>query len=79
MASTDYPILQHALLLEEAEQIARVGTFEWHLATDERIWTPGLWRIFGLEPRAEGPTLEEFLRAGSTLTTERPSGSSSST
>ena len=61
MAPTDTPILQHALLLEEAEQLARVGTFEWHIPTNERIWTPGLWRIFGLEPRADGPTGEEFL------------------
>ena len=61
MASTESPILQHALLLEEAEQIARVGTFEWHLATDERIWTPGLWRIFGIEPASGRPDVEEFL------------------
>jgi diguanylate cyclase (GGDEF)-like protein/PAS domain S-box-containing protein len=58
---SDSPILQLALLLEEAEQIASVGTFEWHLATDERIWTPGLWRIFGMEPRADGPTGDEVL------------------
>jgi diguanylate cyclase (GGDEF)-like protein/PAS domain S-box-containing protein len=61
LTSTDSPILQHALLLEEAEQIARVGSFEWHIPTDESIWTPGLWRIFGLEPRDEGPSGEEFL------------------
>jgi diguanylate cyclase (GGDEF)-like protein/PAS domain S-box-containing protein len=61
LASTDSPILQHALLLEEAEQIARVGSFEWHIPTDESIWTPGLWRIFGLEPRDDGPSGEEFL------------------
>jgi diguanylate cyclase (GGDEF)-like protein/PAS domain S-box-containing protein len=61
MQPTESSMLQHALLLEEAETIARVGTFEWHLATDERIWTPGLWRIFGIEPRLGGPTLEEFL------------------
>ena len=61
MEASDSPILQHALLLEEAERIARLGTFEWHLATDERVWTPGLWRVFGAEPRPGAPTLEEYL------------------
>jgi diguanylate cyclase (GGDEF)-like protein/PAS domain S-box-containing protein len=61
MESTDSPLLQHALLLEEAERIARMGTFEWHLATDERVWTPGLWRLFGAEPRPGAPALEEYL------------------
>jgi diguanylate cyclase (GGDEF)-like protein/PAS domain S-box-containing protein len=61
MESVDSPIFQHALLLEEAERIAGLGTFEWHLASGERIWTPGLWRLFGRAPRPGGPRLEEFL------------------
>ena len=75
MEPSDSPLLQRALLLEEAEQIASVGTFEWHLATDERVWTHGLWRIFGMEPRADGPTGARS-SVGSTLTTARTSGDS---
>jgi diguanylate cyclase (GGDEF)-like protein/PAS domain S-box-containing protein len=57
----DSPILQHAILLEDAERIARLGSFEWHVGTCELHWTPGLWRIYGMEPREKGPTTEQCL------------------
>jgi diguanylate cyclase (GGDEF)-like protein/PAS domain S-box-containing protein len=39
----------HAALLDEAQQIARVGSWDWDLVTDEAVWSDGMRRIFGLD------------------------------
>ena len=35
-------------LLEDAQQIARLGSFEWNVGTGELAWSAELYRIFGL-------------------------------
>lgn len=47
-------------LLEAAEQIAQIGSFEWVPETDERRWSDNLFRIFGLEPGEIAPS-RDFL------------------
>ena len=50
--------------LAEAQRIAQVGNWEWHVATDTITWSDELYRIFGLDPRADLPsraTLAEFV------------------
>ncbi|MDX6726549.1 MAG: hypothetical protein QOK49_1354 [Baekduia sp.] len=37
-------------LLEEAQSMAQLGSWSMDMATGETGWTPGLYRIFGLEP-----------------------------
>lgn len=37
-------------LLDTAEQVAGQGSWSWDLATDQITWSPGLFRIYGLEP-----------------------------
>ena len=40
--------------LEEAQRVARVGSWEWDIETDRVEWSDEHWRIFGMSPRAEG-------------------------
>jgi signal transduction histidine kinase len=39
-----------ASLLAEAESLADIGSWEWDVAADRVSWSPGLYRLFGLEP-----------------------------
>jgi PAS domain S-box-containing protein len=48
-------------MLDEAQRVARMGSWEWRIG-DERVeWTPELFRIYGLSPTEEGPTFEQFM------------------
>ncbi len=49
--------------LAEAQRIARIGSFEWHLETDTHWWSDELYRLLGLKPGAEPPTMARFLAA----------------
>ena len=37
-------------LLDRAEQLAQIGSWEWTPETNDLIWSDNLYRIFGLEP-----------------------------
>lgn len=37
--------------LRQAQEAANVGTWEWDLRTNENIWSDGLWRLYGLNPK----------------------------
>jgi PAS domain S-box-containing protein len=43
---------QHRRQLQEAQQLARVGSWEWDLATDRVSWSAELYRILGVDPGA---------------------------
>lgn len=47
--------------LAEAQYLAHVGNWEWHVPTNKVIWSDELYRIFGLEPQVFGATYEAFL------------------
>jgi two-component system sensor histidine kinase/response regulator len=47
--------------LSEAQQIARVGSWEFDTVTGKVTWSDELWRIFGLKPREPGLSFEEYL------------------
>jgi PAS domain S-box-containing protein len=51
------PVPEQALL-EAAEQIAEIGSFEWNVETGEPRWSNNLFRIFGLEPGEITPSTE---------------------
>jgi PAS domain S-box-containing protein len=42
--------------LEEARKLAHIGSFEWHVDTNEWTWSDELFRILGLEPQSAPPT-----------------------
>lgn len=48
-------------LLEAAERIAQIGSFEWNPETPETRWTDNLFRIFGLEPGEIEPNRDFWL------------------
>ena len=45
-------------LLECGEEVAQTGSWDWHLDTDQLLWSDNLYRLYGLEPRAITPTQE---------------------
>src|SRR5882757_7510858 len=48
-------------LLEAAEQIAEIGSFEWVPEAGELRWSDNLFRIFGLEPGEVTPSRDFWL------------------
>jgi PAS domain S-box-containing protein len=47
-------------LLALAEQVAHFGSWEWDVTHPRAVWSPELFRIFGIKPKGEGLTLEEY-------------------
>ena len=47
--------------LSRAQQIARVGSWDWNIATGELAWSDEIYRIFGLTPQQFGATYGAFL------------------
>lgn len=47
--------------LAEAQRVAHVGSWEWHVPTDTFSWSDELYLIFGLEPRAWEPSYVGFV------------------
>jgi PAS domain S-box-containing protein len=45
--------------LKEAQRLAHVGNWEFYPATDTVTWSEELFRIFGLEPAAAAPSIEQ--------------------
>lgn len=48
--------------LAEAQRMARIGSFEWDIATDTVTWSDELRRIYGFANGESGGTLDAFLR-----------------
>jgi diguanylate cyclase (GGDEF)-like protein/PAS domain S-box-containing protein len=47
--------------LVEAQQIARLGNWEWDLKTGEVLWSDETFRTYGYEPQEFVPTLEKLI------------------
>ncbi|MGU3538841.1 PAS domain-containing protein [Methylobacterium sp. A54F] len=43
------------------ESFGLIGSWGWTFATDEHAWSPGLYRLLGLEPGLVRPSYERFL------------------
>lgn len=48
-------------LLEEAQAIARLGSWEWDVLTGAVTWSDALYAVFGLDPSSFEPSFERFL------------------
>jgi len=48
-------------LLTRAEQVGHIGSFSRDITTNRVVWSAGLYRIFGLEPREFDATYEAYL------------------
>ena len=47
--------------VDNAQQLANMGDYDWEIATDTNRWSDQLFRIYGHEPQAFPPTYERFL------------------
>jgi PAS domain S-box-containing protein len=48
-------------LLESAERVAQIGSWEWTRETGELLWSDNLFRLFGLEPGSVTPSSDLVL------------------
>jgi hypothetical protein len=46
--------------LDEAQQLASLGSWERDLVTGKGYWSDNHYRLFSLLPRAQAPNMEEF-------------------
>jgi PAS domain S-box-containing protein len=46
--------------LLRAQEAARVGTWEWNIATGEAVWSEMIWQLLGLEPGDGDATVDRF-------------------
>lgn len=44
-----------------AQQLANMGDYDWHIASDTNTWSDQLFRIYGHEPQSFEPTYEKFI------------------
>jgi PAS domain S-box-containing protein len=49
-------------LLEEAQRVAHIGSFEWNIAGNTVTWSEELHRIYGIEPGEFEGTYDAFLK-----------------
>jgi PAS domain S-box-containing protein len=48
--------------LRQAQQIAKLGFWDWNITTDELYWSDETFKMFGLEPQKLTPTYEMFMK-----------------
>jgi len=53
--------LHQEQVLQEAQEVADVGSWEWDVRADEVEWSDELYRIFGRDPEAFEGTFERYL------------------
>ena len=47
--------------VDNAQQLAHMGDYDWEIATDSNTWSDQLFRIYGYEPGEISPNYERFL------------------
>lgn len=52
---------QSQALLASAEKIARLGSWEWEIATNRVTWSSEMYRIYGLDPATFGASYQAFM------------------
>lgn len=53
---------ESAQRLNEAQRIARLGSWEWHVGTDSSVWSDQLYRLLGREPGSVEPSGRVFMQ-----------------
>src|SRR5690606_31101554 len=46
--------------LRAAEELAGIGSWYWNLRTQQGTWSNGMFKLFGLQPAATAPSLDEL-------------------
>ena len=60
MAHDNTELIKSAKQLNEAQQIAQVGHWDWDVSTNHLTWSDNLYSIYGLDP-AEGIHFDKFI------------------
>ena len=60
-AATERRLTQARAMLAEAQEIARMGSWDWNIPADEITWSDELYRLFGLAPQSVAITFASFL------------------
>ncbi len=47
--------------VDNAQQLAELGDYDWHIPTDTNTWSDQLFRIYGYEPGEFDPSYDKFL------------------
>jgi len=47
--------------MDNAQQLANMGDYDWHIPTDTNRWSDQLYRIYGYEPQSFNASYERFL------------------
>jgi PAS domain S-box-containing protein len=47
--------------VDNAQQLANMGDYDWHIPTDTNRWSDQLYRIYGFEPQSFNASYERFL------------------
>ncbi|MDH5541349.1 MAG: EAL domain-containing protein [Nitrospinota bacterium] len=47
--------------LLKGQKVAKMGSWDWNIITNELVWSDEIYRIFGLEPQEFGATYDAFL------------------
>lgn len=47
--------------IDNAQHLANMGDYDWHIATDTNTWSDQLFRIYGYEPGSFSPSYDTFL------------------
>ena len=55
-------VQERTALLDEAQQISHLGSWDWELDQDRVLYSDEMYRIHGLAPQAEPVTYEELIR-----------------
>jgi len=50
-----------ATRVNHAQELANMGDYDWHIATDTNTWSNQLYRIYGYEPQSFNASYEKFL------------------
>ncbi len=50
-----------AARVDNAQQLANMGDYDWHIPTDTNTWSDQLFRIYGHPPRSFEPSYDRFL------------------
>lgn len=50
-----------AARVDNAQLLANMGDYDWHIPTDTNTWSDQLFRIYGHEPQSFHPSYEKFL------------------
>ncbi|HZZ96331.1 MAG TPA: response regulator [Jatrophihabitantaceae bacterium] len=59
--AAEHRLADLTLRVDSAQQLANMGDYDWHIATDTNEWSDQLYRIYGHEPQSFNASYERFL------------------